>query len=302
MKIVVTHKSPDLDAMTSVWLIKRFLPNWHEAKVVFVSAGEKMRGNYVKEDEEIEIVDGDEVVHVDTGFGKFDHHQIESAEVSAASLVYDYVKGFEMLYRNDVKKEALRRMVDVVVDDDHYQEVYYKDPLAYHQEFSLVGIIEGLKLQFPGQDEKNLDFVLECLDSIFHDFESRVWAENEIEERGVEFETIWGKGIGIETVNDQTLDLGQKKGYSIAVRKDPNNGFVRIKSLPQRRSKYDGEKELKIDLTPVYEKLKKMDPDATWFLHVSKRMLLNGSSKNPKMKGTKLTLAEIIKVLQDLTR
>jgi hypothetical protein len=63
---------------------------------------------------------------------------------------------------------------------------------------------------------------------------------------------------------------------------------VRIKASPK----------FEIDLTNTYEQLKKMDPDATWFLHVSKKMLLNGTPKNPKMKPTKLSLSAIISVLK----
>ena len=42
MKVVVTHSSPDLDAITSVWLIKRFLPGWEDANIQFVPAGERI--------------------------------------------------------------------------------------------------------------------------------------------------------------------------------------------------------------------------------------------------------------------
>ena len=76
----------------------------------------------------------------------------------------------------------------------------------------------------------------------------------------------------------------------MVVRKDPRKGYVRIKARP----------ESKVDLTLVFEKLSKMDPDATWFLHISKKMLLNGSVKNPKMRPTKLKLGDIIKVLEGL--
>ena len=68
---------------------------------------------------------------------------------------------------------------------------------------------------------------------------------------------------------------------------------MRIKVLPQSKGQ-------DIDLTLVYEQLKKMDPDATWFLHVSKKMLLNGTPKNPKMIPTKLSLSDIIRVLEKI--
>ena len=84
-------------------------------------------------------------------------------------------------------------------------------------------------------------------------------------------------------------------GYVIVARRDPRKGYLRIKTKP---NKNDGDKG--IDLTLVCEQFKKMDPDATWFLHVSKKMLLNGSPKNPKMKPTKLPLNAIIEVLKTI--
>ena len=86
MKIIVTHNSPDWDAITSVWLLKRFLPGWEKAVVEFVPAGEKSekrnpsaslraRGLENRIEEAIEKVGDEEIVHVDTGLGPLDHHQ-----------------------------------------------------------------------------------------------------------------------------------------------------------------------------------------------------------------------------------
>jgi hypothetical protein len=145
---------------------------------------------------------------------------------------------------------------------------------------------------------------MDMFDSMFHYFENKVWAEKEIKEKGIEFTTKWGKSIAIETLNDTVLKLAQVMGYVLAVRKDPATGSIRIKGRPQRRRsrKYSEDvfENVEIDLTPVYEKLKKMDQDATWYLHVSKRMLLNGSSKNPEMKGSKISLDEVVEVLQNI--
>ena len=40
MKRIVTHTSPDMDAITSVWFIKRYLSGWENAEVRFVPAGQ----------------------------------------------------------------------------------------------------------------------------------------------------------------------------------------------------------------------------------------------------------------------
>lgn len=296
MRRIVTHKSSDLDAISSVWLIKRFLPNWDGAAVEFVNAGERLEGAYEHEGEAIELVDGTETIHVDTGLGKLDHHQTADNNVCGASLTLDYVLSFDdsTLHKHDTKKEAVERIVQLVVDDDHFQEVYYPESNHDIYELGLVAIIKGYKLMYQKDDAKLVEFVMECLDSILHNLETKIWAEREIKEKGEEFNSEFGKSLAIESMNDEVLKLAQMMGFVLVIRKDPELGFVRIKTLPDKR----GEKSLGIDLTGVYEKLKEMDPEAHWFLHASKRMLLNGSSKNPEMKGTTLTLAEVKGVLE----
>ncbi|MBI3070086.1 MAG: hypothetical protein HYY87_02165 [Candidatus Levybacteria bacterium] len=180
MKIIVTHASPDLDAITSVWLIKKFLPGWEEAELKFVPAGERIRSSVlssqfsdssrsvdqstgkpttekpVSEDRQqktdnrnpIEKIGEDEVIHVDTGLGPLDHHQTASDAVCAASLTWEYIKKIQNSKfkiqnleseseRVKDQKEAIERMVKVVVDIDHFKEVFWKDPLADYHEFSL---------------------------------------------------------------------------------------------------------------------------------------------------------------------
>ena len=210
----------------------------------------------------------------------------------------------------EAKFNAIDRIVSVVVDVDHFKEVFWEEPTADYHEFSLLALIDGVKLAKPGQDEYCLTFVSECLDYLLHNFENRLWAEREISQNGIVFETKFGKAIGFETINDTVIKLAQKMGYVLVVRKDPRKGYVRIKARPfaqnqnslrpelRARAKIKNQKD--IDLTPVYEKLKELDPLATWFLHVSKKMLLNGSSKNPKMKPSSLSLDVIIDVLKSI--
>lgn len=299
MKIIVTHTSPDWDAITSVWLLKRFLSGWQHAQVEFVPAGNKLRNQEPRvmnhDEEPVEMFGEDEVIHVDTGLTPLDHHQTQDTDVSAASRTWDYVRSQIEHDGNKLTpehKEAVSRIVKVVVDTDHFKEVFWKDAVEDYQEFSLLGLLDGLKQIKPNQDMQYLEFGMLCLNAMTAQFENRIWAEKEINEKGIQFETRFGKGIGFETINDTVLKLAQKMGYVIVVRKDPRKGYVRIKTLPVR----DGNKGA--DLTLAYEQLKKIDPDATWFLHVSKKMLLNGSPKNPKMRPTKLSIKEIIKVLE----
>jgi hypothetical protein len=302
MKIIVTHMSPDWDAITSVWLLKKYLSGWQEAEVRFVPAGlsfknVKLKTKNVEQKDPIEEIGEDEVIHVDTGLGPLDHHQTQDRNVCAASLTWDYVlskfkDAHDMM--TSEHKEAVTRIVKLVVAIDHFGEVFWPDAAADRYEFSLIGVLEGLKYEKQNNDKTYLEFGISCLNALVAEFENRIWAEKEIKEKGITFETSYGSGMGFETLNDTVLKLAQKMGYVLVVRKDPRKGYIRIKTLPEQNGKKG------IDLTAVYEQLKKMDPDATWFLHVSKKMLLNGTPKNPKMVPTKLSLKEIISVLKSV--
>jgi hypothetical protein len=299
MKVIVTHMSPDWDAVSSVWLLKKYISGWQDATVKFVPAGQRLNNAEPKVVTEpvIEHLGEDEVIHVDTGLGPLDHHQTQDKNVSAASLTWDYVQ--DVLNKagdnlTQIHTEAVSRVVKFVVDTDHFKEVFWADSAADYHEFTLLGLMDGLKYQKPGQDMFYLEFGIQCLEAMVAGFENRIWAEKEINEKGIKFETRFGPGIGFETLNDSVLKLAQKMGYVLVVRKDPRKGYVRIKTLPDQDEKKGA------DLTLIYEQLKKIDPDATWFLHISKKMLLNGTPKNPKMIPTSLSLSDIIKVVEKI--
>ena len=73
MKNIVTHTNPDMDAVSSVWLIKRFLPGWEEARVNFVKSIESTEEKNQKADT------NPNELWVDVGRGKLDHHQLRNS-------------------------------------------------------------------------------------------------------------------------------------------------------------------------------------------------------------------------------
>lgn len=302
MKIIVTHLSPDLDAIGSVWIIKRFLPGWIDADVEFVPAGtrsERVKGYTDFEKEAVCMIGRDEIIHVDTGLGPLDHHQTSSMDTCGAKRSLEYVASYLKQAGQSFKDETLEavtRMTEIIVDYDHFQEVYWPDATSDYYDLSLFAINEGLQYSKQKEDDYYVEFGMTCLDYILHYFENKIWAENELAKGNV-FETKYGKAIGIETINESIVKVAQKTGYVLVVRKDPRKGYVSIKTLPVNKKKRN---EKGLDLTLAYEQLSKMDPDATWFLHISKKMLLNGSVKNPKMKPTGLSLEEIVKVLEKM--
>lgn len=268
MKTIVTHIGPDLDAITSVWLVKTFFSGWEEAEVTFVPAGTTL--NKMDPDSDPDIL------HVDTGFGRFDHHQTD-ADTCASKLVY------EEIVRRNGPDPVLERMVAVVNDVDHFREVFYPNASADYWEFWLVGLIDGWRLLHADNPLRIMELGYASLEGIYKVMLNKMWAEKELE-HAKEFQTRWGKGAAFETVNDEVIHQAQKRGFAVVIRKDPKKGYVRIKTLPKEE----------IDLTPVYEKLKKEDAQATWFLHASRHMLLNGSAKNPDMKPSTLSIDQLI--------
>lgn len=223
-----------------------------------------------------------EVLHVDTGGGKFDHHQDQDRK-PACIQVFNELKNQESKLRDD---QALVRLLAVVTDADVGNYIHWPESQTDRYEFSLDSLIGGFK-KYGLSDSRLVDLSLVLLDGVYTSLKTKVKGEKIFKE-GIVFETKWGKGIGFETRNDVVLELGEKKGYSLALRKDPQNGNVRIYARNDRG----------VDLTSVWEKLKENDPEATWFLHQSKCLLLNGSTKNPEMKTTKLSLEEVIEVLK----
>ena len=217
MKFIVTHTSPDMDAITSVWLLKKFLGGWDKAEVKFVPAGDRLLPLPKNDSFEyaIEKKGKDEYIHVDTGMGPLDHHQTESDKVCGASLTFDFVKKGLVNVKPSINKEkleALERIVNFVVEVDHFKEIFRPEPLADYHDFSVVNILDGLKLLRPNQDTFYVDYICDCLDAILNDFENKIWAEREIKDIGIEFKTKWGKGLGIESINDSVIKLAQIMG------------------------------------------------------------------------------------------
>lgn len=274
--IIVTHYHPDLDASAAAWIIKRFWPNWQDVEVEFVPAGATLNDKPANGDPKI--------IHLDTGLGHFDHHQTDE-HTSATQLIYEETRK----KWPDRVDEALSRLVSLVTEIDHFHEVFWPDPTSDRYDLVIHRILDGWESQ--GLEDRDiLERAFDLLDGIYQTLKNKVWAEAELKEKGIAFDTIWGPALGIETINDEVMRLAAKQGYAVVVRKDPRKGNVRIKSLPREE----------IDLTPVFEQIVKLDPEASWFFHFSRHMILNGSSKEPEMKPSKLGLEELIEILKDV--
>lgn len=271
MKTIVTHMNPDLDAIASVWLLKRFgAREYRDAQVVFVPAGATFK--------EMPVDSDPDIVHVDTGLGKLDHHQ-SNEYTAAARKVYEYL---------ELSEEAVRRLVDLVVAVDHAKDITWQDSGDDKWELWLPTLISGYRLLAADQYDRQLAFGMDALDAAYKSMNNKVDAEKELH-GGTEFATRWGKAIALLTYNDSVLDVGIRRQYVLVARKDPRKGYVRV----------TGRSDKGVNLTQALAKFTKRDAQATWYLHPSKVLLRNGSTKNPKMRPTTLTLHDIIEVLKE---
>lgn len=269
-RTIVTHINPDLDGIPAIWLLKKFDPDYAHADVRFVPAGSR----YEEGDPSL-------ITHVDTGGGIYDHHDRDEF-TCAAKLVWEDLKK-----RLGVKDKAIDRMIEIITQYDHAKENEWPEPNSDRYDFTLHAILSGWKMLHPNEYYEYIDWTIPALEAIHKVLQEKIVAEDVLEE-GIKFETIWGKAVACETYNDGVLDVGMKHGYALVIRRDPAKGFIRV----------TGSTPHGVDLTKVYKKLVKTDPEATWFLHSSRVLLRNGSSRNPAMKPTKLSLSDVISMFE----
>lgn len=277
MKIIVTHLSPDLDAISAVWLVKKYFPDWDNAQIKFVPSGTTLDDQLPDSDKNI--------IHVDTGMGKFDHHQTNNY-TSATKLVYKYLVGRDFVEEKEIK--PLEKIVEYVNSTDHFAEVFYSEPDADRYDFMIRQLVDGLKV-INREELKLIEIVFQLLEAVLIVFKNKVNAEEEIK-NGYVFKSYLGKSLALESKNEEAVKFALKKGFALVIRRHPEVGFTRIKTLPDK----------KLSLKPVYEEILKLDKKGSWFFHVSGHMLLNGSSGNPKLIPTPLSLNKIIEIVKSI--
>lgn len=284
IKLIVTHKTPDLDAIASIWLLKRFDEQHFEtAAVEFVNPGDQIS---LHELSQLGYYSYD-VVHVDTGGGEFDHHKDELAQqrTCAADLVLQHIN---QIHPETTQDQALNQLVNHVIDVDLFEDVYWPERNEPRTSFRVGEIIAYLK-NIGLSDHEIVEYGLVSLDSVYVRLKILVASAEEMPD-ATQFKTQWGPGIGLETANTGFVGYAQRQHYAVVVRKDKEYGHIQIKALPRKN----------IDLSDIYEKIISVDKNATWYLHPSKTMLLNGSDKRRNQVASSLSLSEVIDLIRTI--
>lgn len=255
----VTHLNPDLDSSLALWLLWKFVFVPHKKSIIFVPVGEKIE----KQDKTY--------IHVDTGGKDFDHHQSKEYECSA-SLVMK-VCGLN-------KDNIIVRMVDFTLLADHGKLYDYEI-----EDFNLLNVISGLNKKYKDNPSFVIETLFICYDAIYSSLTETREAEKAFV-GGIEFDTRWGKGIGFNSRNPRLRNIAYKRGFELFVFLDHTTGYAGF-ALKGTSTK---------DISAIYETLRKIEPNADWFLHSSHQLVLCGSAKAPNKNTTKLSLQELIEI------
>lgn len=280
-KLIVTHIHPDLDAIMSAWLLVRFnQPQFGDAKFEFVPAPQTYKGLPPDNDPNI--------VHLDVGGGKFDHHKPGGFSTCASKLVWE-----ELVAEKQVDEEdtALKTMIEIAMEVDTFQDCYWPGTENPRMAMMLHEIIPALHRLQTHDNEAVLRMVFVYLDGVYQRLKDWQKSREAIHE-GEEFESIWGKGIIVTTAADDVSKVAQKMGYEIVVISDSRHGYLKVKTAPR----------VKIPLKSLYDKIAQREDPARWVYHNSGHMLFSGSDKGELKEPTELHLNDLLEMIKGVSK
>ncbi len=259
--VIVGHLSPDIDCLCAIWILRRW-NNLDQATLRFVPSGQTLDNAPVDSDPQI--------IHVDTGLGRFDHHAAADHSLSATELVRRSVAPEDVM---------LKRIAHAVTLLDHALATGGTAP-------DICALIEGYNALYPQTPEAVASAMFSNFDAWYAHEAKQTRLEDAFAQR-IEFETPWGLGIAMESDDGGSSRLAYGAGAVLyAYRDGKGNMGIAAKSRSQ------------VNLTQVLHELKRIDSDADWFLHQSKRLLLCGTPKSPPRVPSRLSLEELVGVLR----
>jgi hypothetical protein len=261
---IVAHLAPDLDCIVAIWMFRRF-GGAPDCRLRFVPAGTTLDNLPVDSDPRI--------IHVDTGLGRFDHHQRHVRTLSAAELVRRTLAGHD---------EALERMIRQVTLIDN--------ALPSEPTGSNMGMLaDSFNILYEHEPERVVELMLPNLDAWYAHEVRQVQLAAAFANR-IEFTTPWGRGCAMQGPYGGSSLLAYRSGAVLAVYREERHNWMGVAA--QSRSN--------VDLTALADVLRSRDPDADWYLHPSKRLLLCGTDKAPAKRLSALDLAGLIAIIEGL--
>ena len=273
----MTHIHPDLDAIMSSWLLIRFNQSqFGDAKFEFVPAPHTYK--------DLPPDNDPNVVHVDVGAGKFDHHKPGGFVTCATKLVWEELIALKLVSEED---ESLKTLVDIAYEIDTFADCYWPGTESPRMALMLHEIIPALHRLQLYDNEAVLRMVFVYLDAAYQRLKDWEKGKDAINE-GKEFESVWGKGVIVTTAADDVSKTAQKMGYDIVVIHDPQKGYLKIKTAPA----------VKLPLKALYDKICLREDPERWVYHNSGHMLFSGSDKGQLKEKTQLSLNDLTEMIE----
>lgn len=265
MKTLVTHNRPHLDDICGIWLLKRFFPEAKDAAIDFTSTGR--RGE--KQEDSMDRV------LVGVGRGMFDEHKGDLGQC-ATSLVYAWLK--ERIAFDDDLAAAL----DAIVEWVRLEDTGMLKTVAYRQ-FTAPVVIRW-EYERAGKDSHaSTALGMRMLDVMLEIQKNEARLQRDWEKR-TEFDSRFGRGVALVTDAMDADTAAYAKGFTLSVTVNPAGTYHNVKAPA----------DSDVDLTDVYEKLKEVDPDADWFFHHSKKMLICGGPLAPESVASSLDVEGLV--------
>lgn len=264
--VIVAHLAPDLDCIAAIWILKRF-GGAADALVCCVPAGTTLNHQPVDSDPCI--------VHVDTGNGRYDHHQRNVRTLSAAELVRRNVAAYD---------GALERIIRQVTSFDNATA-------TERQGSDLTMLADSFNLLYPDDPNRVVELMLPNLDAWYAHEQHQIQLNESFANR-IEFHSPWGRGVAMQSPFGGSSALAFRGGAVLYTYREELHGWMGVAA--QARSN--------ADLTSLADQLVVVDAGAQWYLHPSKRLLLCGTAKAPVTQTSRLSLREMVTVIEGLSQ
>jgi len=262
--VIVAHLAPDLDCIAAIWIFKRF-GGCSDVQLQFVPAGTTLNNLPVDSDPH--------VVHVDTGLGRFDHHQRHVRTLSAAELVRRTVAPHDPILERVVKQVTL---IDNAISVDR-------------QGCDMGRLADSFNLLYEHEPARVVELMMPNLDAWYaHELRQQQISESYVNR--IEFQSPWGRGMAMQSQFGGSASLAYRAGAVVYVYREELHGWTGVAA--QARSS--------VNLTSLYERLRSVDAHADWYLHPSKRLLLCGTAKAPVQHTSSLSLRALVDVIEGL--
>ena len=293
--LVVTHHNPDTDAIACIWFVDRFL----------AADGKKTDIRYVRAGERLPISEGTgfNVIHVDTGFGKFDQHEKNLHGASSFQLL---VQHFE--YADDPGVKPILVLTQVT---DSAKPV---DDCSVHNVFKALAGIYKLE----GTKDTDWDAVvghaLTDLDALCSFHRIRAEGRETFKERGKMEERASGIRLGVLMFEPRLRDGAYNAGADVAVwmqrQKGTKRFYVGIQVKDGSSVKLGDvvvalrwaearKRNLSIPGSEVI-RMGTLKELPSWFIHDSNKLILSGSKGHPLSEEdcTLLSVSEILRIVR----